>query len=282
MKGLIGLDIDGTITHKKNSISPTVVSYLETLYKKGWVIALLTGRTYTFAKSILDSFTFPIFFSSQNGAYSLKRPENKLLYKNYLSKDLISKIDQITHNTEIGVTIYSGFDNNDTFYFRTNDFFKKYTDYISELSNRDNCKIVDTFDLDIINESSLIQCVGQYNFMIALSEKIKKNNLDSMFNHSFIRDPFTTDFFLLMLTSKQASKGLSLKRLHKDICKNQGTIIAAGNDDNDVTLLNAADTKIVVANAPPHLLEMADFIAPPPEENGIISALDNVIWRLEK
>jgi hypothetical protein len=50
-------------------------------------------------------------------------------------------------------------------------------------------------------------------------------------------------------------------------------VIAAGDDENDISLLNAADTKIAMSHAPEALQQVADFIAPPTKDCGIIKAL---------
>jgi hydroxymethylpyrimidine pyrophosphatase-like HAD family hydrolase len=50
-------------------------------------------------------------------------------------------------------------------------------------------------------------------------------------------------------------------------------VIAAGDDENDISLLMAADTKIAMAHAPESLQQVATFIAPPTKDQGIIKAL---------
>jgi hydroxymethylpyrimidine pyrophosphatase-like HAD family hydrolase len=57
------------------------------------------------------------------------------------------------------------------------------------------------------------------------------------------------------------------------------TIIAAGDDENDISLLSVADISIAMAHAPKNLIRMAHLIAPPTVENGIIPALKMAIAR---
>ena len=45
MKGIIALDIDGTITVEHHSIEPEVVRYLSGLAAEGWKMIFITGRT---------------------------------------------------------------------------------------------------------------------------------------------------------------------------------------------------------------------------------------------
>ena len=54
-------------------------------------------------------------------------------------------------------------------------------------------------------------------------------------------------------------------------------MIAAGDDENDISLLEAADVKIAMSHAPEKLQEIAQFIAPPTRDLGIITALQMVL-----
>jgi hydroxymethylpyrimidine pyrophosphatase-like HAD family hydrolase len=93
-----------------------------------------------------------------------------------------------------------------------------------------------------------------------------------LFQVAQIREPFVTDGYLLLVTDQSASKGLSLSDLFK--IKGRGQrVIAAGDDENDLSLLEIADVKIAMAHAPEILRAKADFIAKPTHELGIIHAL---------
>ncbi|MBI5274275.1 MAG: HAD hydrolase family protein, partial [Chlamydiales bacterium] len=48
MKGIIALDIDGTIANKDHLIPKDVELFLHKLAKEGWILAFLTGRTFSF------------------------------------------------------------------------------------------------------------------------------------------------------------------------------------------------------------------------------------------
>jgi hydroxymethylpyrimidine pyrophosphatase-like HAD family hydrolase len=54
-------------------------------------------------------------------------------------------------------------------------------------------------------------------------------------------------------------------------------VIAAGDDNNDVSMFLAADICIAMASAPEHLRNAADIIAPKASEMGIIQGLQQAI-----
>ena len=81
---------------------------------------------------------------------------------------------------------------------------------------------------------------------------------------------------MLLVTDLSASKGGSLLEVLR--LKGRGAkVIAAGDDENDLSLLKAADVKIAMDHAPKSLKEIADFIAPPTKDCGIIHALQLAI-----
>ena len=68
MRGVIALDIDGTITDKDHLISDEVADFFEGLYVNGWTFLFLTGRPLSFAMRTLPKLTFSYYLGVQNGS----------------------------------------------------------------------------------------------------------------------------------------------------------------------------------------------------------------------
>ena len=91
-----------------------------------------------------------------------------------------------------------------------------------------------------------------------------------------IRDPFKEGRFVAQATHAEVNKGLALKEfaaLHPE----SGIIIAAGDDNNDLSMLQVADVRVAMANAPRSMLAIADVIAPPASKKGILSGLTHAV-----
>ena len=56
-----------------------------------------------------------------------------------------------------------------------------------------------------------------------------------------------------------------------------GYVIAAGDDLNDLSMLAAADCKIVMENAPLQMHSIAHILAPSAQKQGIIAALKEAV-----
>jgi len=91
-----------------------------------------------------------------------------------------------------------------------------------------------------------------------------------------IRDPFNPGNYLAFVNDGQASKGHILeefRRMHPP----ELPAIAAGDDFNDVEMLEKSTYKIVMQNAPEKMHALADLIAQPAHNHGIIDALKEAI-----
>jgi len=267
MKGWIALDIDGTITHDRYSIPLPVVQYLGQVAGEGWRIIFITGRAFVFAKEALESLPFPFILSLQNGSITLDMPSKKILYKKYLKAEVIPQLAAACEGMKTDFLVYSGYENRDRCYFRPSHFTKDDLDYVEEIQAREKEKWIPVSHFEITHDIPLIKCFGKLDVM----KKIK-TRLHSLghFQIALIRDPFRSSCYLLLITS--ASKGSALKEVLSSQGRG-GLVIAAGDDENDISLLQEADIKIAMPHAPESVRKIADFIAPPTNEFGIIHAL---------
>lgn len=273
-KGWIALDIDGTITLDKYSVPQEVVSYLCHLQKEGWNIAFATGRPLAFAARALSQFHFPYTFLAQNGTAVLEMPNQKLLFTRYLSPSVIPLVERCYEGIDSDFLIYSGYESGDFCFWRPHRLHEEAIHYLGDLQNRQKESWRSVSDFDGITENfPLIKCFGFEKEINTIAKRLKQTGL---FQVSTIRDPFAEGYFLLLVTDKQASKGISLEEVFK-LKGRGGCVIAAGDDENDISLLQVADIKIAMSHAPESLKQMADFTALPTKQLGIIPALKRAI-----
>ncbi len=276
MKGWIALDIDGTITADKYVVPKGTIEYLKSLYEKGWKIAIITGRTFAFSMPILDCFDFPIIAGVQNGSAIFEMPSKKMLATNYMDLSVIAIAEKAICGLDIALAIYAGAENSDMCYWKRGEFTKKYSNYMDELTNHPLLvnHVVDSFDIVGLQSFPLIKCVGEKDKINTFISRIEKEN---HFNYALVKDLFSDKLYTLLVTRNDASKGFAIKSLSQ----NTGDlIIAAGNDNNDLCMLKAADVKIAMQDSPKELLDIADYIAPTADREGIIPALEYAVNKL--
>ncbi len=276
-RGWIALDIDGTITDQKHYVPKEVVAYLTTLHQEGWQIIFITGRTLSFASAALASFSFPYFLAIQNGSAILSMPAQEVIEKSYLSSAIVPVLEKAYLGQSEDFVVYAGFEKGDFCYYRPDRFSKdllKHLETIKEFSS-EPWQALKVFNFSKEETFPLIKCLGSYETMNAVNHLLKSVEGIAV---SMIRDPFEENTYLNLITDALATKGNVLKRVmqKKELF---GPVIAAGDDFNDISMLECADIRIVMQTAPEKMLKMGDIIAQPAKDLGIINALVQAIKR---
>ena len=91
------------------------------------------------------------------------------------------------------------------------------------------------------------------------------------------------DLWAVDLTRASVNKATATRKLAEIAGAEQSELIAAGDSYNDLPMLRAAGLRIAMADAPEELKAIADYTAPPVEEDGLAVAIEEfVLPRLER
>jgi HAD superfamily hydrolase (TIGR01484 family) len=269
--GWIALDIDGTITLDQYSVPEPVITFLRECIVQGWRLAIATGRPLTFALMGLEKFDFPYLLLAQNGTIAIQMPSKKDLLKRYIPTSRIFEVEQAFEGTVSDFVVFSGYEHHDQIYWRPQRLDEEQQAYVKNFAKNQGERLIQVASFDEIKLESipLVKCFGTQIQMRRVAQNLGKTG---HFNATILRDPYSEDYYILLITDRSASKGLTLEAAIRMLGPS-GIIIAAGDDENDASLLNVADIKIAMAHAPESLTRVAHFIAPPTSEHGIIYAL---------
>jgi hydroxymethylpyrimidine pyrophosphatase-like HAD family hydrolase len=248
-----------------------VTAFLRSLQHDGWNIAMVTGRPFAFAAMALSEFDFPYTFLAQNGSLALEMPERKILFKTYIQSNSIPLFEKAFEGIDSDFLIYAGYEKGDFCYWRPGRFSGEDLDYLADLQKRQKEKWVevDRYEEIQLDAFPLVKCFGHTSRMDVIAARLRASK---KFEVTKLRDPFVEGYHILLVTDVKASKGNSLTKVLQ--LKGRGSrVIAAGDDENDISLLKVADIRIAMAHAPESLQEVATFIAPPTKDHGIIKAL---------
>jgi HAD superfamily hydrolase (TIGR01484 family) len=275
MKGIIALDIDGTTAPPGKMVAEEVVQYLKHLQQENWLLLFITGRTFQFGYQALHPLKFPYYLAVQNGAILLEMPSRAILGKKYLNPSIIPTMQKICEGTPTDFVIYGGIEHQDRCYYRSRKFSPDLLNYLHGriISFKETWVDVPSFDNLDIDSFASVKCFGLQASATEIAQRIE-NELG--LHVPLIRDPFNFEYFVAQATHPEVSKGEAIRDVLK-LLKQNGPIIAAGDDYNDLTMLAAADVKVVMATAPKEIQQLADIIAPPAEEQGIIAGLKAAI-----
>lgn len=274
-KGLIALDIDGTITSDMKPISQNVIDYFTKLYRQGWTFIFITGRTFDFGYRVLKELPFEYYYASQNGAILFEMPQKKILVKKYLDRSILSAMEKICENEPTDFVIYAGAEYNNQCFYRPKHFSEQLLTYLKKRCEAygETWTPLSSFDLLPIHEFASIKCFATENLAQRLGKKI--DQLLGL-HVPVIKDPFSSEFYVVQATHPDVTKGRALYDLVHQLGYNT-PVIAAGDDLNDLTMFEAADICIAMRDAPEELKNHADIIAPSASEEGIILGLEKAL-----
>lgn len=265
MQGWLALDIDGTLTKERYSIPVDTLRYLEEKVEAGWALLLATGRSFTFAFPAWEKVYFSYVFLGQNGSVALEMPSKKILFRHDLSLEALSAIERLAKKHNLPLLVYGGIERQDLCFYSEAGLKEEEKKYLEKTKgrHREEWRNVDAFPKE---KAPLVKVFGS-----AASLQNLRQELESFTQVVQIRDPFS-DMHWLLITNKKASKGLGAEEVFR--LKGRGQeVIAAGDDENDLSLFAVADRSIAMPHAPSFVKERADLIAPPLEEGGIVPAL---------
>lgn len=274
--GWIALDIDGTITDKTHHAPREVIDYLHTLEKRGWDIVFITGRTFSYAWRVVKEFNFPYYLAIQNGADILCMPQKQLVARRYLDHQALPFLESVYKNEKEDFILYSGFEKGDFCYYRPHKFSPALKEHLQKLMSLspEPWQRRENFQFEQETSFPLAYCLGNREGMERINALVQTF---PNFSSTMIRDPLSDGIYLILVTSKDATKGSALSVI-KETMGDGGPVIAAGDDLNDVSMLERADVKIVMASAPKQMHGMATILADHgPDRHGIIDALERAV-----
>lgn len=280
MSGIIALDIDGTSAVSGKAVSEEVASYLSSLYEKGWSVIFITGRMFAKIDETLHNLRFPYYIAAQNGAVIVEMPSRLIVYKCYLDRSFLPTFEEVCKEEGTDVVVCLGMESDDRVYFRPDAFQPTLKNYLERRikSYQENWMAVESFDQIQENVFSALKCFGSQESLRRIVQHVLSFHDLHM---PIIRDPFSWDpasgekefTYLVQATHGSVSKGATLKQFSRMVQK-EAPLIAAGDDWNDLSMLEAANIRIVMETAPEELRQIAHVEAPSIEKGGIIHGLE--------
>jgi len=270
-KGLIAIDIDGTLTAVREEINPAVVKFLQELHKERWKLLFVTGRTVDWSLRLLDSLPFDFYLSAFNGAYTMSFPEKKVIKKFYLPFDQLFQVVQLVKDEDVGIAFYAAPDQK-----KRSFFYRKLASHIVErhLFARAKALADDWSEVDNVMDLPTDSFSAMRLFCLPHTAKKLSHAIESkMALHApTMKDSYNDGFSIVQITHKGASKGEALENMLHHLGK-MPKVIACGDDHNDISMLKRADIAVVMADAPPEVIVLGDVIAPSAKNFGIIQGL---------
>jgi len=253
---LIAIDLDGTLLTDKKMLLEENIKVLQILNSKGIEIVIATGRRYWEAKSFAEKLKINPVILSNNGTIVRNMLDDKVLATKYLDKE--SFYDLIKEGRKRGLYPILHVDHYDEGYDIIIELDKsdnRYSTYLSKVLTR----FEQTDDLLNYKEPKILSVT--YTGDIEKLEEFQKE-IELTFSHKYnshIMNNLTKIGPLLEIMNPQGSKWISLIEYAREKGIEDKSIVAIGDDNNDIEMIKKAGLGIAMRNSSIGVKEVADI-----------------------
>ena len=257
-------DLDGTLLRQDKTISAEDLLAIQRLRQAGGKVALATGRTIQSARPYWTQLQIDCPIILYNGAAIYDPVSQKLCYTVTLPETFAALVQTVLeHFPEIGAEVLRA---DGTYVLRNN---KEEAEHVAL------CRVTPV--VCTVEEMPKQQWL---KVLFAMDPKWMQPLQAFLREHPLPGTAFvqSSDYFYEMLP-QGATKGSALERYRKLFSMQDTAIVAVGDYDNDIEMLQAADYSAAPANAQPSVQNVVDWNLSQSCEEGAIAACINFMFQ---
>jgi len=264
MYKLLALDIDGTLLNSKGEVCSTTLESVEEAKKLGVMVTISTGRPIQGVYKYIDMLGLEAPIITYNGAMIVDSVSNEIIYEQGLESKDAKQILDLAIDYGISIIIWS---NNQLYVNRIDENVNNY----KKLSRIEPI-IVENYD-DIVTQGITkilwIDEVEKVNDMMDdLQGKINKSVTFCTSKANYL------EFF-----DQRVSKANALGRIGRHYQISKDEMMAIGDGDNDLTMIDYVGLGVAMENATPKVKKNAQFITTSNDNEGISNAIKKFITK---
>ena len=238
MKTLFVSDLDGTLLNEESALSSETIEAIHRVYEKGDSFVIATGRHQKDIENIARIIGRPIGMIGCNGA-TVVTADGISLGEHSIEPALVKEILSITLPDSIYINLYTA----DNWYtLRHNDKLSAYS-----VEGQFSYSVV---SLEFLQEQKVIKFFlwGESSPTIHSELEVVKDIIEAKVGSRV--DSFFSHTSCLEVMPPKVNKGSAVALLCDAIGFKQNQIIAFGDGENDIEMLNFANTALVMGNSP--------------------------------
>lgn len=262
MYKLLALDIDETLLSMNQVLSPENKAAIQKAKEQGVIVTLSTGRAYTGTKKVcemidMDNIPVVTFGGAQINSY----PSGEVIYESVMSESLVRECIAFARRHNVYIQCYDG----DAFYYQESceesNFYEQRLAYKGTETELDRFQFLHAPKCLIIAQP----------FMIDKLLPIAKAHFDKTATvmRSYSR--------FLEFYNPGVSKGSAVAWLAESLGIAQDEVIAIGDSDLDVPMIEYAGLGVAVANATRDAIGVANYVAPHVDQNAVAHVVNKFI-----
>ncbi len=271
MKTLYISDMDGTLLQSDGKLSDFTKEKLNDFYKMGIPFSVATARSMISAMPILEGVHFSAPIVLMNGVFVYDTETKKAVKYHEIDHSVLQRILDLFYAKNLH-----------PFMFLYSDDYKlsiKYTEFdndgMKEFYNERvellEGRFTQTDDLTNIEKGQHPVYVNYYALPEILDDVVEKLKEIPQIDFAYYKDSYSDDW-LIEIYSHTASKANGAKEVKKIV--GAKSIIAFGDNLNDIIMLNGADIAVAVKNAVPQVKKIADVVIGNNNNNSVVKYIE--------
>lgn len=264
---LIAIDIDGTLLNSHHQLTDEVKVALKKAEEKGVKIVLCTGRPLTGVQDLieeLDLFGENDYVVTYNGSLIQKTKTKEIVskfeltYDDYLAIDTLARKLNVHLHTETADTMYT-----------SNRDISRYTvleSYLVNMPLKFRTQDEMNAELNILK----MMMIDEPEILERIPPLIPAEFYEQ---YTIVK---SAPYFLEFL-NKKVNKGAAVKRLAEQLNIQPSEVMALGDNENDLPMIEYAGIGIAMANATENVKKAASFITTSNDEHGVAVAIEKFV-----
>lgn len=268
---MVVMDMDYTLLNKEKEVSIRNKEALKKAMEKGVHLVVATGRIYVSAKfyARLLNISTPIIAS--NGAIIKEGYTNKTIFKSVLLDEVALEMIRLCRKSGLFCHLFS---DNTVFTEKIINISSRYNEWNKSLEDEDkiNIKVIDRLE-------DAVKKAGNRLFKAVVVD----NNEDKIrdIRNGMLSTGLVSVSQSLKDNLEVMNKGINKGNAIRILCKLYGIdkddVIAIGDNENDISMIEYAGMGIAMGNASESLKERADYITGDYLDDGVAQAIEKFI-----
>ena len=269
MYRLVALDVDGTLLDSQHQLRPATVAAVQRVLAQGVHVCVATGKLFVSAQAHIRELGLVGPQITCNGAAIINSPDGALLAHEPLTPAALAlALDALaSHAPNIAVAWYT----TDTIYTNA---APGWLDTVLARYHEPPLRHVAQLDSTLPAPVKLL-VAGEDAALDALRAAVAPQLAGKV---QTIRT--TVDF--LEFLNLDVDKGSALRRVMALLGIPAAEVVAIGDGENDISMLESAGLGVAMGNAIPALVAKADWLTTTHDEGGVAHALDIIFSELSR
>lgn len=264
---LIAIDMDGTLLNPQHEITPAVKTAIGRARDKGVSIVLATGRPFVGVERYLMELDLRQpgqYCISNNGALAHKADSGDVVAEKTLSFDDYLYLEQLAR--ELGVH-FQAFDKSSL--YTPNKDISEYTIHEASLTGIPvRYRAVDEMD-----PATRFPKIMMIDKPALLDKAIARLPARMQESYTVLK---SAPYFLEIL-NPLVNKGYGVKMLAEKLGLQQSEVMAIGDQENDLAMIEYAGTGVAMGNAIDSVKKIAQFVTKTNIEDGVAHAIEELV-----